>query len=465
MNTLNCINPSMASRRATFSRAIRSLAAALLLSTVGVVAAGAVEIKGGSGAVSLSSIAGTPTLVTVVLKAGAKDPNLQVIDVVGDTISFASEKGDRVNYTTGDIDYLQIQGSVVARLAPVVTGNVALRPEDQRIVDQGTARVSELFQNSKDNQDLRIRAAAYMAADGNKEAQQYLTSLAESNNIQARIDASRGIYLAGMALPGSVVKDGLESNNRNVRAAAAVIAGLFKEESATPELMTMLNDRSAQFSAPAAVALARLGNREILPQLFSMLGSNSDEKNAAGVAALIALGGEDLVETAKYRIAETDGLERFRLIYVLHALGDETGRKELIRVFNEELTIKPEAALLLAADKYWDATQYLQERLKRREDATPENLSYRARNAAAIMAGGDPSAVYVFQEILRADNGDAKVQVLRLMGDSGDRSLLKLLPASISNVDTKVSIEASNAAMAIGNVGYRQRLKDLRVSP
>lgn len=464
MNELNCTNPSQAAKRAAFSRRVRAIAAALLLSTIGMVA-GAVEIKGGDGNVSLNGIVGTPTLVTVVLKAGAKDPNLQVVDVVGETIGFTSDKGGRVTYQSGDIAHLEIQGDVVDRPAPVVTSNVALRPEDQRIVDQSTARVAELFQNSKDNQELRIRAGAYMASDGNKEAEQYLTSLAESNNLQARIDAARGIYLAGVPLPGTVVKDGLESNNRNIRAAAAVLAGLFKDDSATSELMTMLSDRSAQFSAPASIALARLGNREIIPQLFSTLGSNSDEKFKSGVEALLILGGTDVIETAKYRVGEVDGLERYRLVYVLFKLGDEEGRKQIIRVFNEELTIKPEAALVLAADKYWDATQYLQERLKRREDATPENLAYRARNAAAIMAGGDPSAVYVFQEMLRGEDSVSKVQVLRLIGDSGDRSLLKLIQSSVSNVDTTISIEACDAAMAVANPGYRQRLKDLRISP
>lgn len=465
MSESNCINPTLLARSATFSRSFRGGMVALLVLACGTLSVGAVEIRGGDGKVSLSNITGTPTLVTVVLKAGAKDPNLQVVDVVGETIGFSSEKGERISYQSGDIDYIAIQGSVVARPAVVVTSNVALRPEDQRIVDQSTTRVAELFQNSKDNQELRIRAGAFMASDGNKEAQQYLVSLVESNNLQTRIDAARGVYLAGQPLTGTVIKDGIESNNRNIRAAAAVLAGLFKDETPTPELMTMLNDRSAQFSAPAGVALARLGNREIIPQLFSMLGSNSDEKNKAGVEALIILGGTDVIDTAKYRLGETDGLERFRLIYILNKLGDEEGHKQLVRVFNEELTIKPEAALILAADKYWDATQYLQDRLKRREDATPENLAYRTRNAAAIMAGGDPSAVYVFQELLRSEDNTAKTRVLRLIGESGDRSLLKLLSSSISNVDPTTSMEACEAAMAVANPGFRQRVKDLRVSP
>ena len=67
MNELNCTSPSPAAKRAAFSRGVRAIAAALVLCATGMFA-GAVEVKGGGGGASLSSITGTPTLVTVVLK-------------------------------------------------------------------------------------------------------------------------------------------------------------------------------------------------------------------------------------------------------------------------------------------------------------------------------------------------------------------------------------------------------------
>ena len=425
--------------------------------------AGALEVRGGGGA-TLAGIAGSDTLVTVVLKAGARDPNLTVLEVRAETISFGTAKGDETVYRHTDIDHLQVQGSVVEKRAPVVLGNVALRPEDQQIVDRASARVQELFNSSKDNQELRIEAAAYMAFGGNEEATDYLTSLAGSNNLATRIEAARALYLAGKELPGTLIRDGLESNNRNIRASAAVLAGLFKDQASAGILMGMFNDRSAQYSAPAAIALARLGNREIIPGLFDLVGSISDEKNDAGVQALIILGGEDVIESARYRIKETSGLERFRLVRVLFALGDEEGRKTLIQIFKEELTITPEAALLLAQDKYWEATQYLQERLRRREDETAENLAYRARNAHAIVSSGDNSAVYVFQDMLRGANNTVKFHALRLMAKAGDRTMLKLIQSSIANTDPELSMLACNTAMAIANPTYRGRLQDLLVS-
>lgn len=465
MKTLNCINPT--AKAGSKRTGLRLFFLAQMLVAVGLLAlpTHGLDVRGANGNSSLSAIAGTETLVTVVLKGGAEDPNLQVVEARSDVISFSNDKGNLTIYSRGDIDHIKIQGSVVERRKPVIVSSVALRPEDQRIVDQAISRAAELFQTSKDNQELRIRAAALMAFDGNKEAAQYLTSLVESNNLRTRLDAARGLYLAGMPAPDSLIREGLESNNRNIRAETAELAGLFEHQESTAVLMEMFNDRSAQYAAPAAVALARLGNREIIPGLFDMLGSNSNEKNQAGIEGLKILGGDDVIETAKYRIEKTDGLERYRHIKVLHALGDEEGRKQMIRVLNEELTIKPEAALILAADQYFEAAQYLQERLKRREDPTAENLSYRARNAAAIMQSGDPSAVYVFQELLRKDDVKIKIQVLHLIADLQDRTLLKLIQTSVSNIDAELSMAACDTAMAIANPTYAQRLKDLMVGP
>lgn len=463
MNTSNFTNALV--RPFQSGRATLVVAAALLAAFALSGAANAQVVRGESGSISLSGITGSDTLVTVVLKGGAEDPNLKVLSVQGETITFETRKGGQTVFRRADIDHLRVQGDVVARRENVVLGNVALRPDDQAIVDRAVARARELFNNSKDNQDLRIKAAAFMAFDGDEEAAEYLMSLASSNNLRTRIEAARGLYLAGKEPPAGLIPEGLDSNNRNIRADTAVLAGLFKHEASEGILMNMFNDRSAQYAAPAAVALARLGNREIIPGLFDMIGSISEAKNEAGVHALIILGGEDVIEAAKYRLDDTEGLERFRLIRVLFALGDDEGRKALIQVFNEELTITPEAALLLASDKYWEATQYLQERLQRREDDTPENLEYRARNANAILTGGDNSAVYVYQDLLRREDPQIKIQVLRQMAASGDRSMLVLIQTSFENVDPELSMAACNTAMAIANPTYRERLEDLLVSP
>lgn len=435
-----------------------------VLATVSSQGVQAVTVTGGNGA-TLGSIAGSATLVTVVLKGGAEDPNLQVTEVQQDLIIFSSETGDRISYRKADIESLKVQGDIVEKRPVFVSSTVALRPEDQRIVDEANKRINDLFQGSKDNQDLRIQAAGYMGYNGNEQAVDYLSKLADTNNLQTRLDAAHGLYLAGQPIPEDLVRTGLASNNRNLKAHAAVIAGLFKNEEATPELMGMLGDRSAQFSAPAAVALARLGNREIIAQAMEMLGSTLDEKYRAGVQSLIILGGSDVEEAVKYRIESTDGLERFRLIYILHELGAPEARKHLIRVFEEELTIKPEAALILAADDYWEAIQYLQERLQRREDPTYANLVYRARTAHAILESGDMSAIHVFQSLLRSEDAAVKGLVLDLIADLSDRSLLKLILPSIKNVDPQLSLKACNTALAIASPEYLERLQDLMGKP
>ncbi|MCF6284403.1 MAG: hypothetical protein L3K26_04360, partial [Candidatus Hydrogenedentes bacterium] len=88
----------------------------------------AVTVTGGNGA-SLSSITGSPTLVTVVLRGGAKAPNLQVLEVQGSVIVFTTEDGDRISYQKADIDKVEVQGSVVERRKAHVSDTVVLRPE------------------------------------------------------------------------------------------------------------------------------------------------------------------------------------------------------------------------------------------------------------------------------------------------------------------------------------------------
>ena len=395
----------------------------------------------------LGHVAHVPLLAAITLTVAFVATSVQAVSVSGG-------KGASI-----------IQGSVVEKRPVLLSSTVALRPEDKQIVDAASVRVAELFQGSKDNQELRIWAAAYMAFHDNKEATDYLNSLATSNNLQTQLDAAWGLYLADKALPEGLVRTGLESNNRTIRAQTAVLAGLYGMDEMTPELMGMLNDRSAEFSAPAAIALARIGNREIIPQLFEMLGSTSGEKNQAGVQSLIILGGPDVIDIVKYRIEETDGLERYRLVYILHNLGEPAGRKRLIDIFNDEPTIRAEAALVLAADDYWEAIQYLQERLKRREDPTLDNLIFRARNAHGILQSGDSSAIHVFQSLLRSDDTAIKSFVLDLIIDLADRSHLKLIQPTIRNVDSALSLKACNTTVAIANPAYRERYQNLTGKP
>ena len=177
----------------------------------------------------------------------------------------------------------------------------------------------------------------------------------------------------------------------------------------------MFADRAIELSTPAARALARMGQREIISRLDSMVQEPSDVKGEAAVFALARLGGDDVRQEMLNLLSQTEGKVRLRVVMVLHALNDPTKTEELKRIFSDYPTLSPQIALVLAREGDWDATQFLRARLARREDPTDNNLIYRAEIAAALLASGDPTALTVFQDLLRSESMPAKMRVFELV--------------------------------------------------
>jgi hypothetical protein len=123
----------------------------------------------------------------------------------------------------------------------------------------------------------------------------------------------------------------------------------------------------------------------------------------------------------------------------------------------------PEVALMLAANGYWDAIQFLQTRLARREDPTESNLAFRARNAQALLASGDPSAMAVFQELLRSDKEAVTSLVFSLMTELGQPRLITLLQPSIENSNPAYALDACKAVISLALPSFRTRLLEYRI--
>jgi len=438
---------------------------ALVAVLAGSAGAQGVRVVGAEG-VTLEDIAGTPTLVTVVIKSDAakapEDPNLRVVNIQANLFNVLTSGGDIIPYRFEDVQEVRIQGGKVERVSPAKNTARALRGEEKAIVDRAWSRSAEIFGAANDNQELKVRAALLQVLHDDEAAFEYLQRLAESNDLQTQLDTSFALYLAGKEVSPSLLRQGLESGNREARALACSLAGLIGYRDAVPVLNTMLQDRSASYAAPAARALARLGNREIIPKLLGMIAENNEEKGMAAVFALTRLGGEDVIEQMKIRLRDADGLDRYRMILVLDSLGDPLGRKLLKGVFNEIPTLAPEAALILAKEDDYDAAQFLRSRLERREDPRIHNLIYRARNAASLYAGGNRQALAVFQELLRSDNDDVKQVVFQLVSELADSKLLSILQPSIESVETGIALGACSAAISLGLPEFRERLLESR---
>ncbi|MBI2422893.1 MAG: HEAT repeat domain-containing protein [Candidatus Hydrogenedentes bacterium] len=445
----------------------RLIASLLLCCFTPLCLAAPLRVTGPSGQ-SLESLVGSDTLITVVLKAkGAEDPNLK-LHSLGDTYFVViTDANKRVTYPYDMVDSIRVQEGAVEKPEFKLDPSRGLTANDQEVVDRAIQRLEGLFTGSDTSQERKVKAATLLALNGNAGAEAYLDSLVNSNDLPTQFDGAIAYYMLNKEFSRKLLREGLESGNRQIRATAALLAGLGGASEFTPELMSMLNDRSAEHVAPAAIALAHLNSREAIPQLISLLSSLNEEKNEASVRALTILGGDDLVEQLEARAKNTSGQELFRIAQVLIALGNETGLKMMKHVFNDQPTITPQAALFLAPAGDYDAEQYLRDQIKRRITEDEPNLVYRAQNAGALIAAGDSSAQAVFQQLLRLSTVDkgrenlayqnVKSAVFEEFIKLQERGLLTILYPSLEDSDPWVTLDACNAAIALVKPEYRER--------
>ena len=420
-----------------------------------------VPVTGTDQKISVKDLAGTETLVTVVLKdTGAQDKNLKVVAVNPSTITFLNTSKQEVVYLQENIAEIQVQeGKVETRQSLAETQ--VLRAEQQRVVDRALARTREIFDAANDDQNLKLSAAALLALNRVESASEYLKKLAETNDIMVQLRASRALYLAGDEIAGEILRQGLESGNRAARALAAELCGLAKVADFEPLLFKMFQDRAVELSAPATRALARLGNREIIPRLLVMITEPNEEKGRAAVFALSTLGGDDVVEQMHVLLPSYDGIIRLRIVMVLYRLKTPNAVSELKKVFSTYPTLAPDVALILAKEGDWEAIQFLRSRLQRREDPTESNLIYRAKNAGALFANGDPTTMAVFQEVLRSESLAARKAVFDVFLDLGSVRLISLLQPSIENVDREIALSAAATVVGLANPEFRKRWQEL----
>jgi len=416
-----------------------------------------VPVTGTDQKVSLKDLAGTETLVTVVLKdSGAEDKNLKVVSVNPSTVTLVNQSGLEVVYLLDNVAEIRVQdGKVEARQS--LAESQVLRAEQQRVVDRALARTREIFQEANDDQNQKLTAAALLALYRDGGASEYLKKLAETNDIMVQLRASRALYLAGDEVSRDILQQGIESGNREARALAAELCGLTGVADFQPLMFRMFQDRAVELSAPATRALARLGNREIIPRLLVMITEPNEEKGRAAVFALSTLGGDDVIEQMHVMLPSYDGIVRLRIVMVLYWLKAPDAVSELKKIFGTYPTLAPDVALILAKEGDWEATQFLRSRLQRREDPTESNLIYRAKNAGALFSAGDPTTMAVFQDVLRSESLAARKAVFDVFLDLGSVRLINLLQPSIENVNREIALAAASTVIGLADPQFRKR--------
>ncbi len=443
--------------------------------------AGQVAVSGGGGA-TLQQIAGTETRVTLVLKeASAEVANLRVTALRDGHFETLNEQGVEAYYRYDQVSRITIQGGIVQVSSRDVLGNRALSEDENNALQEAIDKVRELFRTAQNNQAVRMEAATLLMVAGEEDekavAQSYLQQLLDSNDIKTRMTAAMSLYQAGDPKPAEeVALEGLNNRDRSVRATAAILSGLTKQQDAELQLNRMVRDRSPEISAPAAWALGKIRDTDALPTILSMVTDRSPIRANAAMLALIEMGGDDLVEGLKASLNRQEGLSRFRVAKVLHALGDETGTNVIRNEYLESqaVPLRHEAAVILAKQQDVKALQVLRQDLRSRYDPSPEVLLRRAEAVAALIGAGDRTYMGAFQELLGQSNQfesrNAAVQlsnqlgeaaVLAVIAQSGDRSLLTTVSPSVSNHQPIIAISACGAAIALANDEYRARLQEI----
>jgi len=419
-----------------------------------------IKITGGG---SLNELLNSNNLLTVILKnSGAKDVNLQLIEVYDQYLAFETEKGDRVSYRLDQISEIVVQTDKKERPSIQIAPGVTLRTEDRVTVERAWARLDEIFKSSEGNQDLKVECAVLLVLHGSQEAMEYLQKLLASNEITTQLVSARGMYLTGNQVPTALLRSGLEHGNRSVRIQSSILSGLVGYRDGIPSLMNMLQDRSGEISGPAARALSYLGVREIVPKLLEMLISQNEEKSESAVYALVTLGGDDIREQIIQLVPRLEGMAKYRATKALFHLREPQGKALLSQLYGEQITLRPEIALLLAKEQVWEAQQFLRARLTRRENPTDINFIYRAKAITALYQGGDPTVLPQYQELMREGSTNVRKEVCYLIFKLGDKNLLKILPSSIESRDIDVAFESCRAAVGITLPSYRERYIKLK---
>lgn len=439
----------------------KTIIAFIFLSFLGLITlAEDIKISGGK---SLGELLNSKNLLTIVLKnSGAKDVNLELVEVHDQYLAFETERGDRVTYRLDQISEIIVQSEKKERPSIQILPGVTFRTEDRLTVERAWARLDEIFKSSENNQDLKVECAVLLTLHGSQEAMEYLQKLLDSNEITTQLISARGMYLSENQVPTALLRSGLEHGNKSVRIQSAILSGLVGYRDGIPSLMNMLQDRSGEISGPAARALAHLGVREIIPKLLEMIVSQNEEKSESAVYALVTLGGQDICEQLLQIIPRLEGMAKYRTIKALFYLKDPQGKTMLSQLYEEQITLRPEIALILAKVQDWKSQQFLRARLTRRENPTDVNFIYRAKAITALYQGGDPTVLPQYQELMREGSPTVRKEICYLIFKLGDKNLLKILPSSIESRDIEISFNACRAAVGVTLPAYRERCIRLR---
>ncbi|MEK7795417.1 MAG: hypothetical protein AAB353_12850 [Candidatus Hydrogenedentota bacterium] len=444
-----------------------------------IVAPAQVPVVGGG---TLKSLKDSGNLVTVVLTTeNARDANLKITGIFDLHITFGRPDGTPTSYTIASIKEIRVQDEKVEISTQRRMPGGALSAQDEDVAASAVQRAYGLFEQSQGDQAVRIQAAGVLAASGNQDAlNSYLVPLSQGNNALLALEAALYMYLAGATVPPEVIERGLLSGERAAKANAATIAGLTNAQQFMAPVRDMLKDTTPEIYPAAAVAAGRLKIFEGLEYLMRGFRALTPEKAEATVRALVILGGPEVESAIEPYLEDKVRQEWFRAARALYRMGNEKG-KRLMQDALKSPAFRDDAALILAKDGDWEAQQELRKILDRPFDPSVENLVDRAKIYGVLLENGDPAGKTELLDLMQIGpdaiiyRGEGKgdkekaegvvtvqVAVCHVAAALGNRGLMAVMQIGIPAAAPKVALAACEAATAISNPEYGERLRNIR---
>jgi HEAT repeat protein len=447
-----------------YSHKVAGVGIALLFS---IAAVAQVPVSGVQGA-KLQDLVNSPTFVTVVLKSGPKDVNLQVRDIGPNYVGVIAKDGSKPAYLFSAISEIIVQdGKIESAPDFSLPKNRALTNEEQRLFERALERAKQIYDAASTDQSLRMDAAALLLLGHDTAAQEYLEQLLTGNDISTAVEAGMALYLGGVSLKNAdaVIELGTGSGNRTVRSKAVLLVGLLGIQGRDQALLTLLRDRLADYSVPAMKSLALLNNTAALPLLYEAIQDANPTKADNAAAALGRMKSEEIVPRLREILTRAENFSRYRIACALYAHNDTVGRQLLQEEFLSMPNLSADAAIVLARNGDRDGIRVLNQKMEERYNKDQrEVLFLRADMAMALVLGGDGNAIAAVQELLSSPDPQVIEYTCDRIAEAGLRRLMSITQSAVEHADPHVALSACFATASCGNASFHDRLVGARLA-
>jgi len=299
-------------------------------------------------------------------------------------------------------------------------------PRGQKIdwAKSNSAQVAKLLDDERPY--VRHRAMETLAARGEKAVPSIEAVRRKSDSVVARRNAVWTLAQVKGQQAREVVNGALNDGNRTVRAAAAQVAGLWRDAGATANLVSALKGSGPDVKRPAAQALGRIGAKSAVPELLSIAGSQSDAiLEHSLIYALIEIG--DRTSTERGLQFPNPKVRRTALVALDQMEGGGVTADQVTQLLaSSDSALKQTAAWIIGRHPEWGGSLavYFREGLANPKLTSPERDDLRRQLAQFARNGA-------VQELLVATLRDAssvresRITVLEAMARAG----LKETPA------------------------------------